>query len=214
MMFENRQEAGRELAMLLNHYKNQPDTLILALPRGGVVVANEVAKLLHLPMDVIIARKVGAPFNPELALGAVTEIGEGYFNEDLMEQIGISKGYLHNTIEKEVQEAKRRLKAYRRGRPPLVLKGKTVILVDDGIATGATMKASIRSAKALGAKKIVVAVPVSSAETHLEIAQEVNEVVTLSSPEYFYAVGQFYNDFSQTTDEEVIAILTPPPSKE
>lgn len=207
MYFLDRKDAGLQLAKKLISYKNHPNTIVLGLPRGGVVTAAEIAKQLQLPLDIICARKIGAPNNPELAIGAVTETGEGYFNQDILDYIGVSSAYIQTQIEQEKKEAERRLRVYRQNRPPLNLKGKTAILVDDGIATGATMKASIQSVKASGADKIIVAAPVSAIETFDRIKEEVDEAIVLTTPIPFYAVGEFYRDFSQTTDKEVIDLL-------
>ncbi len=208
MYFKDRKDAGHQLAAKLVPYKNQPHCLILGLPRGGVVTAAETAAQLHLPLDIICARKVGAPHNPELAIGAVTETGEGYFNQELIDYLRVSSEFLKTAIDVEKKEAERRLKVYRQNRPPLDIENKNVILIDDGMATGATMKAAIKSVKAAGAAKIVVAVPVSAHETYEEVKQEVDECISLDIPSPFYAVGEFYQDFSQTTDEEVIELLS------
>lgn len=208
MYFNDRSEAGRQLAEKLIQYKKSPNTLVLGLPRGGVITASEVAEHLHLPLDIISARKISAPHNPELAIGAVTETGQGYFNQELINYLGITASYLKTATEKEVLEAQRRLKTYRQNRPPLVLENKIVILVDDGMATGATMKAAVQSVKSSGAMKVIVAVPVSSYETFEEIKQEVDEAITIALPIPFYAVGEFYRDFSQTTDNDVITLLS------
>lgn len=208
MYFKDRQDAGHQLATKLLKYKNQSNCLVLGLPRGGVVTAAEAATQLHLPLDIICARKVGAPHNPELAIGAVTETGEGYFNQDLIDYLRVTPGFLKTSIEVEKKEAQRRLKIYRQNRLPLVLENKTLILIDDGMATGATMKAAVKSVKASGAAKIIVAVPVSAYETFEEVKQEVDECISLDIPMPFYAVGEFYQDFSQTTDDEVIEILS------
>jgi putative phosphoribosyl transferase len=208
MIFLNRSKAGQDLAEKLLKYKTNPEAIVLGLPRGGVVTAYEIALALGLPLDVICARKVGAPRNMELAIGAVTEYGGSYFNEDLILRLGISETYLKQTIETERLEANRRAKAYRKNLPKIDLKNKIVILADDGIATGATMKASIKSAYSLGASKVVVAIPVAPPESIAEIEQEVDDVVVLFAPFEFYAVGEFYKDFSQTSDEEVIKLLS------
>jgi len=207
MFFKNRSDAGIQLAKELIKYKNKPNTIILGLPRGGVVTAYEVSKALNLPLDIICARKVGAPQNPELAIGAVTETGEGFFNEDLIHRLGVRPDYIKKAVDKETVEARRRLTAYRKDLPDLNLEDKTVILVDDGMATGATMKASVKSVKFSGASRVVVAVPVTANETLNEVREEVDEAVALLAPEFFYAVGEFYIDFSQTSDEEVIELL-------
>jgi putative phosphoribosyl transferase len=211
MYFDDRREAGRQLAKKLIKYKNNPDALVLGLPRGGVVTAFEAANQLQLPLDIICARKVGAPHNPELAIGAVTETGEGYFNQELIDYLAVPPSYLKITTEKETAEAQRRLKAYRQNRPSLLLDGKIVILIDDGMATGATMKAAIHSVKSSGAMQVIVAVPVSSYDTFEEIKDIVDEAIAVQLPVPFYAVGEFYRDFSQTTDQEVIQLLSRSP---
>lgn len=208
MIFKDRRDAGRRLAKKLEKYKGKKDTIILGLPRGGVVVADEVAQALGLPLDLVVPRKIGAPGNPEYAIGAITEDGEGIFNEEVVREYGMSREYLKKEIEKEKKEAKRRLKVYRGKRPPLsTLKSKTTILIDDGIATGLTMKAAIRSVKKKGATKVVVAVPVAARDSLLEIKKEVDEVISLYTPIFFGAVGAFYEEFSQTEDSEVIEIM-------
>lgn len=205
--FRDRKEAGSQLASLLENYKNRSDTLILGLARGGVVTAASVAVKLHLPLDVMCPRKVGAPFNPELAIGAITETGEGIFHTSLIQQLEVTQAYLEHQVQLERQEAKHRLKIYRAGLPERSLSGKNVILVDDGLATGATMKAAISSARAERAKKVIVAVPVSPEDTLEAIRELADEVACLATPPFFQAVGQFYEDFSATEDEEVIALL-------
>lgn len=207
MIFKDRLEAGQRLAKALEKYKRQKDTIILALPRGGVVVGFEVAKTLELPLDLVVPRKIGAPGNPEFAIGAITEEGEGIFNEAVIRDYGISKEYIDKTVEEEKKEAQRRLKAYRGDRPPLNLVEKTVIIVDDGIATGLTMRAAIKSCKNKDPKKIVVAVPCGAKDSIDQIKQEVDEVVCLHAPIFFGAVGAFYENFEQTTDEEVIELM-------
>lgn len=207
MLFKDRSDAGKQLAAALLEYANQKNAIVIGLPRGGVVVAAEVAAKLNLPLDVICPRKVGAPFNPELALGAVTETGAGFFNEDLIKELQIPQNYLKVEIEKQKNIAEQRLLMYRKELPPLNLNGKIVLLVDDGLATGATMKAAIQFVKMQNAKKIIVAVPVSPQERLQEMKKLVDEVVFLSAPYLFQAVGQFYEDFNQTSDEEVVDLL-------
>lgn len=192
------------MAKLLEKYKDAKDTIILALPRGGVVVGFEVAKVLNLPLDIVVPRKIGAPGNPEFAIGAITETGEMILNEEVF---GISESYLKNEAEKERAEAERRLKLYRGNRPPLSLKNKTVILIDDGLATGLTMRAAISSVKKMKAKKIIVAVPIAPPETVELIKKEVDEIFYLEAPPLFGAVGAFYKEFGETSDEEVIDLL-------
>lgn len=207
MLFHNRQTAGRQLAGHLSDYKENKEAIVLGLPRGGVVVAYEIAKELHLPLDVTCPRKIGAPFNPEYAIGAITETGQGILNQEVIDQLDVSDTYLQQEIEVQKQLAQRRLKLFRKDKPPRVLKGKIVILVDDGLATGATMKAAIYSAKHEGAKKVVVAIPVSPVDTLNEIREMVDEVVCLDTPAFFQAIGQFYRDFTQVDDEEVVELL-------
>ncbi len=207
MIFKDRTDAGQKLAVALKQYKNAADTLILALPRGGVVVGFEVAKTLNLPLDIVVPRKIGAPGNPEFAIGAITETGEGIFDETTIATYGISQEYLDATIQKEKIEAERRLKLYRGTRPPLDLKNKTVLIVDDGLATGLTMRAAIKTVKQYGANKIVVAVPVTPPDTAELIKKEVDELIYLDAPILFGAVGAFYEEFAQTTDEEVVELL-------
>lgn len=207
MIFRDRKDAGKLLAKLLKEYENNKSSIVIGLPRGGVVVAAEVAHQLKLPLDILCPRKLGAPYQPELAIGAVTETGEGILNEDVIAAVGASKAYLDAVIKKQTEVAQQRAKLYRKGRALLDLKDKIVILVDDGLATGATMKAAIASAKALEASKIVVAVPVAPEDTLNEIGEQVDEVKCIETPYPFYAVGAFYSDFSQTEDDEVIHLL-------
>lgn len=207
MIFADRVDAGKQLAVALMKYKGQKDTLILGLPRGGVVVAYEIAKALKLPLDVICPRKVGAPFNPELAVGAVTETGKGILNTQLIRELGISQDYLQATIERETHIAEQRLASFRKNRPPRNLKGKTIILVDDGLATGSTMKAAIETSKSEFASRIVVAVPIAPADTITEMESLVDEVICLDIPAYFMAIGQFYENFAQVNDAEVTELL-------
>lgn len=207
-MFLDRHDAGKQLASHLAKYKGQKDVVVLGLPRGGVVLAYEVAKALQQPLEVICPRKVGAPSNPELALGAVTETGDGFFNRNLIASLGVTDKFLEQECAKEKERARQRLALYRKDRPALDLKGKTVILVDDGLATGATMKAAIQSVRGLKAAKIVVAVPVAPPDTAAEIKAMADEFVCLDTPWQFHAVGQFYRDFGQTDDSEVIELLS------
>lgn len=207
MIFRDRKDAGEKLAEKLDKYKGKSDVVVLGLPRGGVVTANEVAKRLDLPLDIIVPRKIGAPGNPELAIGAITESGEGIFDEEIMKYVGADQEYIEKTMEEEKKEAQRRLKVYRGSKPPVDLKGKTVILVDDGIATGSTMRAAIASVKAKEAGKIVVAVPVLARDTVKKIEKEVDELIYVGAPLFFGAVGAFYQIFDQTEDEEVVEIM-------
>lgn len=206
-MFQDRQDAGRQLAASLTKYKNNKSAIVIALPRGGVVVGYEVAKSLNLPLDVICPRKIGAPYNPEFAIGAVTETGQPIFNWDVIAELGIPKDYLDQEAKKEAQQSQRRLSLFRKNLPPRNLKGKIVIIVDDGLATGATMHAAIKSARFEGAETIVLAVPVSPIDTLSRIQSEVDEAVCLDTPPFFHAIGQFYEEFYQVEDEEVLKLL-------
>lgn len=207
-MFCDRVEAGQRLAAALSRYTDHPGGLILAIPRGGVVVGREMSLRLRLPLDVLITRKIGAAENPELAIGALTETGYLQVNEDLL----LSHPSLARITERQrleqVEEIARRRALYRGGRELPSLSGRTVILVDDGVATGATYLASVQGLKAAGAAKVVAALPVGPAETAKLIAGCVDECLVLESPEPFYAVGQHYHDFRQVDDHEVIQCLT------
>lgn len=205
-MFTDRTEAGRRLAERLLEYKEQ-DVVVLAIPRGGVVVAGEVAKGLSCPLDLIIPRKIGAPGNPELAIGAVAGEGKVMLNTQLKETLRVSSEYVEEEVQRQLAEIDRRRKRYLGDRPPVNLTGKTVIVVDDGLATGYTALAAVNAVREKKPTKIVLAVPVAPRDTYERLVGEVDELVCLSIPEFFYAVGQFYLDFSQTTDEEVIEIL-------
>jgi ribose-phosphate pyrophosphokinase len=207
MMFKDRREAGQKLAPKLDKYRGNPKAVLLGLPRGGVVVAAELSRTLGLPLDVMVARKIGAPDNPEFAIGAITEDGEGIFDTRTIAEYNISKKYLDEEMEKEKQEALRRLKKYRGGRAPLDLKNKIAILIDDGVATGATMRAAIKSARKKGSERVVMAVPVIAPGTLEKIREEADEVIYLDAPAFFGAVGAFYEEFEQTEDEEVIKLM-------
>lgn len=207
MIFYDRHEAGRLLAEKLKAYKGSTGTIVLGLARGGVVVAFEVAKALSLPLNVVVPRKVGAPNNPELALGSIMEDGEGVFNTSIINILGVSQTFLTQEIEREKMRAHQRLALYRKDVPLPAIKDHTVILVDDGIATGSTMLASIKAMRKAEAGKVIVAVPVSASDSMLLMEDAADEVVCLSVPEDFGAVGMFYDIFGQTDDEEVIELL-------
>lgn len=207
MMFRDRAVAGRKLAEQLSYYNNKPDVVAIGLPRGGVVTAFEVARVLQVPLDLLIVRKIGLPENPELAVGALAHDGSIFFNEKLMKELGLTVKDLTRTIEQEKAEAARRYAHYKGKLAPIVLRDKTVLLIDDGIATGATMRVAIKSVKAQGVKKIVVAVPVAPPDTLEIIAREVDEIVCLLVAQHFWAVGAFYEQFPQVTDEEVLALM-------
>ena len=206
MIFKDRQEAGKLLAEKLNKYAGK-DTVILAVPRGGVVVAAEVAKRLKVPLDLIIIRKLGAPGNSELAIGANTSGGSLVLDKELISTLKISSEYIKNEHQKQLLEAKRREKVFRFGRKPLKIFGKTIILIDDGLATGSTIMAAITTIKQKSPKKIILAVPVAPLSTVKRIEPEVDSLIVLNTPENFYAIGQFYSYFPQVADDEVIGLL-------
>jgi erythromycin esterase-like protein/predicted phosphoribosyltransferase len=205
--FHDRAEAGRQLAAKLAAYTNRPDVLVLGLPRGGVPVAYEVARALGAPLDVFIVRKLGVPGYEELAMGAVATGGVRVLNEALVKRLGIPDYVIEAVAAREQEELKRRERLYRGGLPPPDVRGRTVILVDDGLATGATMQAAIRALRQQHPARIVVAVPIASREACEELREEVDDVICAVTPEPFHAVGLWYEDFSQTTDQEVREIL-------
>ncbi len=204
--FSDRVDAGKRLASALKDFAGK-NGVVLAIPRGGVVVGFEIARALRLSLDVIIPHKLGAPGNPELAIGAVAEDGTRILDDNLIDYMGVSGDYIKAEAEHQKQEIQRRLKLYRQDAPSPNLKGLDVIVVDDGIATGSTMKAALASVKNRGAATVIVAVPVGPPSTIIELKKQADRVVCLYTPEYFQAIGQFYTDFSQTTDEEVIQLL-------
>jgi putative phosphoribosyl transferase len=206
--FFNRAEAGRFLAENLAAYENRSDVLVLGLPRGGVPVAAEVAKRLNAPLDVFVVRKLGLPSHPELAMGAIATGGVRVFNGDVVNSLRIPDEVIDAVSAEEYMELQRREKAYRDDLPPPEVEGKTVILVDDGIATGSTMLAAIAALRQLNAARIVVATPVVAAATYYQIRRAADDVAAVMVPEEFYAVGQWYEDFSQTSDDEVRQLLT------
>ena len=206
MRFRNRIEAGKKLAEELQDYVSQ-DVIVVAIPRGGVVIGYEVALQLSSPLDIVIPRKIGAPGNPEFAIGAVTEDGTIVLNKQADAILGISEEYLEKTTEREISEIARRAAIYRHGAQPEPLKGKTVIIVDDGLATGATMGAAVASIRKRGASKIVVAVPVAPPDAIIKLSKDVDKIICPVVYESFYAIGQFYDDFNQVEDDEVIRLL-------
>jgi predicted phosphoribosyltransferase len=206
-LFRDRRDAGRRLADKLAAYVNRPDVIVLALPRGGVPVAYEVARRLVAPMDVFVVRKLGVPGYEELAMGAVATGGVRVLNDQLVEHLGIPDQMIDAVASRERQELARRERLYRGSRPPPDVRGRTVILVDDGLATGATMFAAIEALRNQNPARIVVAVPTASPDTCEEMKQKADEVICAITPEPFHAVGRWYRDFSQTTDEEVAALL-------
>jgi putative phosphoribosyl transferase len=207
MIFPNRTEAGRRLALRLRNYTNRKDVIVLGIPRGGVPVAFEVARMLRVPLDVLVLRKLGVPGHEELGFGAIASGGIRALNPGIVEALRLSPWDIELATNTEKKELKRREHAYRGGRPTLNVKGFTVILVDDGIATGSGMQAAIEALRQMKAARIVIAVPVAPAYTCDRIRSEVDDLVCLQTPEPFYGVGQFYVDFSQVSDEEVNEFL-------
>jgi putative phosphoribosyl transferase len=208
MIYKDRRDAGRQLAQRLTQYRDKPDVVVLGLPRGGVTVAHEIATALHSRLDILIVRKIGFPGNPELAAGAVSETGTVVLNEGIVSAYGVSRDYLERETARQKEEIARRATLYRGGNGVPPLAGKTVILVDDGVATGATLKAAIATLKEERLAKLVVALPVASQNAQREIASTVDEWVCPHTPAIFRAVGNFYHDFSQVEDDEVVAMLT------
>ena len=204
--FADRHDAGRHLADRLGHYKDRSDVVVLALPRGGVPVASEVARALAVPLDVFLVRKLGVPGHRELAMGAIASGGVRVLNSDVINWYRIPQSAIEAVALEELVELERRERAYRAGRPA-DLRGRVVILVDDGLATGSTMKAAVQAVRAHAPTRIVVAVPVAAADTCRELESVADEVVCARTPEPFSAVGLWYDDFSQTTDAEVRDLL-------
>ncbi|MFA5809172.1 MAG: phosphoribosyltransferase family protein [Thermoleophilia bacterium] len=207
MFFENRKDAGQRLVSMVERYKGAADTVLLGLPRGGIVVALEMALALDLPLDIWVTRKIGAPLNPELAVGSIDSDGNLLLDENAARLYEISDRYIREEVESQVEEIKRRYLQYRGTEHPPDVKGKTVIVVDDGVATGFTMLAALQSLRNRGAEKIVCVIPVSSPRVMNKLAEQADEVECLSTPSYFGAVGEFYRNFGQTSDAEVIACL-------
>lgn len=203
----DRRTAGRLLAQLLGSYARRPDTLVLALPRGGVPVGYEIARALQVPMDVLIVRKLGVPGHEELAMGAIASGGAYVLDNDLAAQLHVRRDQIARVVEHERAELRRREAAYRDDRPQPDIEHKTVILVDDGLATGSSMIAGVRALRSRKPRRVVVAVPVGAFETCERVGREADGIVCMRTPEPFRAVGLHYADFSQTTDEEVRALL-------
>lgn len=207
MIYRDRRDAGKHLAELLKDYANRGDVLVLALPRGGVPVAYEVAKALNAPLDIFLVRKLGVPGYSELAMGAIASGGVSVLNEDIVDYLGIPSEVIDRIAADELKELERRERAYRGHRAEPDVKGKTVILVDDGLATGSTMRAAVSALRQQNPARIIVAVPVSAPQTCNEYRMGVDEIICALTPEPFFGVGQWYEDFSQTTDEEVRELL-------
>jgi len=207
-IFADRADAGRALATALESRRGAADTIVLGLPRGGVPVAYEVAAALALPLDVLVVRKLGLPWQPELAMGAIASGGALVLNDEVVRYLGGRDDAFEAVRAREQAELERRERDFRGDRPPLDMRNRTGILVDDGLATGATMEAAVRSLQALGASRVVVAVPVASPEARDRIAAVADEVVCLATPMLFSAVGQWYRDFGQTSDDEVRDLLS------
>jgi putative phosphoribosyl transferase len=209
-MYANRQSAGRQLAALLGAYANRDDTIVLALPRGGVPVAKEVAQALNAPLDVLVVRKLGLPWQPELAAGAIAPGGVVVVNPEIQAGATDVQKMLAPVIQRERAEMRRREAVYRKKRPPLVARDRVAILVDDGIATGATMQAAVLALRAMQARSVVIAVPVAPPDTIARLARLADHIVCPQQPADFMAVGQWYGEFAQVSDAEVLAILKSP----
>jgi len=207
MYYKDREDAGQKLAKALHIYRNREDTILLGLARGGVVIAAAVGCELSLSYDLIVVSKVGAPNNPEIAIGAIAEVGQGYFNEELICALNISRDYLKCASDAKKRSLKERVARYRKNRKIPELKGKSVILVDDGAATGATMIAAVYASRARSAREVVVAVPVAPSNTVRKLESTADSLVCLYSTEHFRAVSQFYATFPQISDEEVMQLL-------
>lgn len=204
MIFSDRREAGRKLGEALGA---RPGSLVLGIPRGGVVVAAEAAPRVQGTLDVVVPRKLGAPMNPELGIGAVASDGTAVLDERLVRTLGVGEEYIRQEVARQVEEIQRRIDRYRAGRPPLDVDGKECIVVDDGVATGGTAEVALQSLKRQGAKTVVLAVPVAPRESLSRLGAVADEVVCLETPEPFSAVGQWYESFPQVSDEEVLEAL-------
>ena len=207
MLFDDRRHAGQVLAEKLAHFRDRDDVIVLALPRGGVPVAFEVAQAIGAPFDVFIVRKLGVPGHEEYAMGAIATGGVRVVNEQAVNYLGISEDVIDAVAAQEAKELERRERAYRGDRPAPAVRGRTVILIDDGLATGSTMRAAVAALRAQQPTRIVVAVPVAAPDTCEEFKAEVDEIVCAATPQHFLGVGRWYRDFSQTTDDEVHELL-------
>jgi putative phosphoribosyl transferase len=207
MVFKDRADAGKKLSEKLLSHANQKDTIVIGLPRGGVVVAFEVARKLKLQLDIIVSRKIGMPGQPEFAIGAITADGKEVFDQRLIQSFELERKDLEKIIDTEKKETSRRMQVYRLGRTELNLKNKTVILVDDGVATGMTMQATLLSARGLGAKQIIIAVPVIPQDQIKGLEKLSDELIYLDAPVNFGAISIFYQDFTQVNDDQVIKLM-------
>ena len=205
--YRNRSEAGQTLATYLDAYSGRQDLLVLALPRGGVPVAYEVARALHAPLDVFLVRKLGVPGHEELAMGAIASGGVRVLNEDVVRTLHIPASIIESVTEREQRELERRERLYRDQRPRPLVNGRTVILIDDGLATGASMRAAARALRQQHPARLVIAVPVAAPQSCEEFRTEVDEIICVFTPPDFYGVGWWYDDFSQTSDQEVRDLL-------
>src|SRR3954470_15079022 len=203
MLYRDRRHAGQKLAELLGAYAGRPEVIVLALPRGGVPVGYEIATRLGVPLDVFVVRKLGAPQQPELALGAIAAGGVRVLDAELVRALGITLETVEAIVQRETQELDRRERLYRGERPPPELRGNTVILVDDGLATGASMRSAVLAVRKLQPAKVVVAVPVAAEQSCAEFRALADEVLCAATPRPFHAVGEWYEEFSQTTDDDV-----------
>jgi putative phosphoribosyl transferase len=206
-MFKDRRDAGIQLAQRMKDYKDQTDLLVLALPRGGVVTGDEIARFLNVPLDIIIVRKIGYPGQPEFGIGAISETGTIVLNESIISSYGVPKDYIERAIARQKEEISYRVAIYRRGKTLSNLEGKTIILVDDGVATGSTMKAAITTLMEEKIKKLILAIPVAPPSIVDMLEQMVDECVCIDTPFDFMTVGAHYRDFSQVSDAEVVELL-------
>lgn len=206
-VFPDRVEAGKLLAAKLESYSKRSDVVVLGLPRGGVPVAAEVARVLHAPLDVLVVRKLGTPGQEELAIGAIGEGGVRVLNSGLVRSLGLDDSDVDCIAAREERELERRVTAYRGKHDAIDVEGKTVIVVDDGIATGATMRAGVQALRAMGAERVIAAAPVGARDSVAALEQDADDVVVLEVPEWFNAVGQWYENFGQSTDDEVRELL-------
>jgi predicted phosphoribosyltransferase len=204
---KDRRDAGRKLAEKLSAYADQPDVIVLALPRGGVPVAYEVSMALNAPMDIFLVRKLGLPGHEELAIGAIASGGTRVLNEEIVHTLGVNRNVIDMVARQEQQELERREQKYRGDRPPIEVKGKTVILIDDGLATGASMRAAVAGLRTRNPARLVAAVPTAAPETCQAFESEVDEMICATTPQPFYGVSRWYKDFSQTTDLKVRLLL-------